>query len=178
MHAATPVALESSVSGIAASGHRGVLEHRSAFATVRRQRITKFGPARTEGRTFAGQTVVPPSEWPIPSSLSAFLRAIFSSMSGATPPDSRRRAARAHPARPHHAGRRRHRNHGGDTGACRAARDLHFRPTAATKPWRLFQNGPIPSSLSAFLCAIFALVVRGSSTARNQSAPALALAIG
>ena len=40
------------------------------------------------------------------------------------------------------------------------------------------QKGPILRSRSAFLWAIFSLTARGRSTARNQSAPALALAMG
>lgn len=36
----------------------------------------------------------------------------------------------------------------------------------------------IPSRRSAFRCAIFSFVARGRSIARNQSAPALALAMG
>ena len=37
---------------------------------------------------------------------------------------------------------------------------------------------PMRSSFSAFPWAIFSLVIRGRSTARNQSAPACALAMG
>ena len=48
------------------------------------------------------------------------------------------------------------------------------RHRSRTRP----QTGPIPSSLRAFPCAIFSLVARGRPTARIQSAPALALAMG
>ena len=47
-----------------------------------------------------------------------------------------------------------------------------------SRPWPLLQSGPIPSSLRAFRCAIFSLAALGRSTARNQSAPALAFAMG
>ena len=47
-----------------------------------------------------------------------------------------------------------------------------------SRPWPLLQSGPIPSSLRAFRCAIFSLTTLGRSTARIQSAPALALAMG
>ena len=40
------------------------------------------------------------------------------------------------------------------------------------------QNGPIPSSFSAFLWPIFSLVARGRSSARSQSAPARLLTNG
>ena len=40
------------------------------------------------------------------------------------------------------------------------------------------QKGPIPSSFSAFLWAIFSLTDRGRSAARSQSAPSLLLTNG
>ena len=51
-------------------------------------------------------------------------------------------------------------------------------PGDAAGRGRGLQAGPMPSSFRAFRCAIFSFVARGRSTARNQSAPALALAMG